>query len=184
MKDSKTKNNFLYNRVPPSKTSMGSIHLLRLLRSRYTSGRSIFQPEGNDQYEFVRIGNLLANRVALLIWVATAYGLRWLLEQPEGSALPDLPRFQQLWRAIQVGLNLNSVLFYILVDCTLMNNQYVLEFPCSVNVAQEKHRNILLQQYQEICWMYISPVYVYVSTTPFKDYDFGFLWFENTFAKI
>lgn len=77
-----------YNGVPhktPIESIMG-FHLLRLLRSRHTSGRSIFQPEGNEHYEFVRIGNLLANRVCLLIWVATAYGLRWLLEQPDGSA--------------------------------------------------------------------------------------------------
>ena len=111
MKDCKTTNLFficcLFYNGAPHKTPIESImgfHLLRLLRSRHTSGRSIFQPEGNEHYEFVRVGNLLANRVCLLIWVATAYGLRWLLEQPDGSALPDLPRFQHFWGVIQVSL--------------------------------------------------------------------------------
>jgi len=73
-----------------------SFHVSRLLRCRYTSGRSFFKPWGNVGYIFVKTGNLLGCRVCLLILVASYRGLRWLLEQPSGSCFLAIPRFQMV----------------------------------------------------------------------------------------
>ncbi|CAL1150914.1 unnamed protein product [Cladocopium goreaui] len=70
--------------------------------SRHTSGRSYLKPYGNTNYEFVELGNTLACRCILLILVAHWRGLRWLLEQPDGSFLQYLPRFQWLLQVIKV----------------------------------------------------------------------------------
>ena len=72
-----------------------------ILRSRYTSGRTALAPYGHRGYRFVEIGNLLSSRTALMILVATWRGLRWLLKQPSGSFLKELPRFQWLWDLLQ-----------------------------------------------------------------------------------
>lgn len=73
-------------------------------RSCYTSGRDIFNGFlGNLGYDFVRIGNLLASRMALLIMVASARGCRWLVEQPSGSILESHPRFQHILSIIKVS---------------------------------------------------------------------------------
>ena len=54
-------------------------------------------------YDFVRIGNLLASRMALLLIVASARGCRWLVEQPSGSILESHPRFQHVLSIIKVS---------------------------------------------------------------------------------
>ena len=66
------------------------------IRSSHTSGRDILNDyAGNCGYEFVRIGNLLASRLVLLLILCSCRGCRWLVEQPEGSSLPHTKRFQQ-----------------------------------------------------------------------------------------
>ncbi|CAE7925841.1 unnamed protein product, partial [Symbiodinium necroappetens] len=64
--------------------------------------RSVLRPHGNQSLEFVQQGNLLSSRVALLVTLAQYLGLRWVIEQPDGSFLPDMPRFQDLWRKFEV----------------------------------------------------------------------------------
>lgn len=72
------------------------------LRCRHTSGRSWFRPEGNA-FPFVAEGNLFANRTVLFIRLAAARGLRWIMEQPQGSIMKLLPRFQELPRYMTVA---------------------------------------------------------------------------------
>ena len=55
-------------------------------------------------HEFVCCGNVLSSRVALLIHLCHYLKLRWILEQPDGSFLPQMPRYQQLWRTFEVGV--------------------------------------------------------------------------------
>ncbi|CAE7877128.1 unnamed protein product, partial [Symbiodinium necroappetens] len=66
--------------------------------SRWSSGRSLIRLWGYKDREFVAAGNKLSSRVALLLHLCQWRNLRWLLEQPDGSMLPHLPRFQQLWQ--------------------------------------------------------------------------------------
>lgn len=68
--------------------------------SRHTSGRSFLTPEGKD-HRFVIEGNLLSARVALIIHLCSARGLRWLLEQPSRSILNAMPWMQRLWGYVQ-----------------------------------------------------------------------------------
>ena len=75
---------------------------LLILRCRHTAGRSSLQPYGNSGYQFVEDGNTLATRTILLILVAQWKGLRWILEQPDGSFFPQLPRFQWLLKILKV----------------------------------------------------------------------------------
>ncbi len=77
---------------------------LSQLRCRHTSGRSYLTPYGNCGYCFVRTGNVLSGRVVLLCILASYRGLRWLLEQPAGSFLEDLPRYQELWGLMKAYL--------------------------------------------------------------------------------
>ena len=72
-------------------------------RSRATAGRSILFPLGNTQYDFVRLGNKLAARVVLLVLLSSWKCCRWIIEQPSGSSLCLLPRFQWLWTVVQAG---------------------------------------------------------------------------------
>ena len=54
--------------------------------------RSIIYPEGNHGYKFIATGNLLGIRTVLLALLAASRGVRFLIEQPEGSAFELLPR--------------------------------------------------------------------------------------------
>ena len=77
------------------------------VRSRYTSGRCIFIPYGNEGLDFVAVGNCLGLRTILLCIVASFLGLRWLLEQPSRSTMEELPEFQYLLKVVQaVWINL------------------------------------------------------------------------------
>ena len=67
------------------------------LRSRHTSGRSCLNPYGNRGYVFVKVGNVLSERSILIVLLASWCGLRWLMEQPDGSFMPHLPKFQWLF---------------------------------------------------------------------------------------
>lgn len=83
----------------------------RHVRSRWTSGRTHVKPEGHTGYNFVSAGNTLCARVALILYVAAWRGLRWAIEQPRTSFLPNMPRLQQIWRHMEACLlKLQSVL--------------------------------------------------------------------------
>lgn len=73
------------------------------LRCRYTSGRTHLTPWGNAGYQFVKIGNVLATRVVLMCVLAVVGGLRFLVEQPSGSFLEELPCYQWLWGTLKVA---------------------------------------------------------------------------------
>ena len=71
-------------------------------RSRHTSGRTFFCPYGFWRHAFVRDGNVMAVRCVLLIVVAEFRKLSWILEQPSGSCMEELPRWQWLLSIIKV----------------------------------------------------------------------------------
>ena len=96
-------------------------------RSRYTSGRSFLSPEGDSRRDFVRAGNLLSARVAILVHVCAARKLRWLLEQPSGTCLANMPWFQKLWSAVEANLGLKKQHEPIL--CLFMG---ICFYPCPV----------------------------------------------------
>jgi len=70
--------------------------------SRGTHGRDFWRPLGNCGYGFVAVGNLLACRCILLIYVAVSRGLKFILEQPDGSSLPLHPRWEELLGHVQI----------------------------------------------------------------------------------
>ncbi len=53
-----------------------------------------FQPEGNTELSWVRAGNIMANRVTLLAWLATALGHAFFVEQPASKKFGDMPRWR------------------------------------------------------------------------------------------
>ena len=71
------------------------------LRSRHTSGRTCLTPYGNQGYLFVKVGDILSHRFLILVLLASWCGLRWLMEQPDGSYMPQLPRFQWLYGVVK-----------------------------------------------------------------------------------
>ncbi|CAE7797998.1 unnamed protein product [Symbiodinium sp. CCMP2592] len=72
-----------------------------LLTSRAVTGRNVFKPLGNQVHEFVLQGNVLSSRTALLVYLAQWLRLRWVIEQPDGSFLPEMPRFQKLFSTFE-----------------------------------------------------------------------------------
>lgn len=71
-----------------------------VFRSRATSGRTWFCPEGNDHYRFVKDGNGLASRTSAMVLLASAMGLIWMVEQPKASILEAHERINSLWHTI------------------------------------------------------------------------------------
>ncbi len=45
----------------------------------------------------MKVGNVLSERSILIVLLASWCGLRWLMEQPDGSFMPHLPKFQWLF---------------------------------------------------------------------------------------
>ncbi len=87
------------------------------LRSRFTSGRSFITPLGND-FDFVAKGNKLAAQCMLLALLASAMGIKVVVEQPAGSCLDYLPRFQWFLKVVQVlFLNLICLLVVVVASC-------------------------------------------------------------------
>lgn len=64
--------------------------------TRGITKRSVVTPLGNTDIGFVHDANLMVSRVILLILLADAMGLTWLLEQPINSLLEWHPRFMEL----------------------------------------------------------------------------------------
>lgn len=93
------------------------VSIIKQPRCQYTSGRSHFRPYGFEHFIFVKTGNELACRVALMIMVASWMGLRWILEQPSTSSMDILPRFQELWGMVNVSVRkIGIVGFHTNVD--------------------------------------------------------------------
>ena len=83
------------------------------LRSRFTSGRSFITPLGND-FDFVAKGNKLAAQCILLALLASSLGIKVVIEQPTGSCLDYLPRFQWFLKVAQaLFLNLICLLVFL-----------------------------------------------------------------------
>jgi hypothetical protein len=40
----------------------------------------------------------MANRTILLLWLLHSLGIFYLLEQPQGSHMEEMPRFVQFWK--------------------------------------------------------------------------------------
>ena len=83
------------------------------LRSRFTSGRSFITHLGND-FDFVAKGNKLAAQCILLALLASSLGIKVVIEQPTGSCLDYLPRFQWFLKVAQaLFLNLICLLVFL-----------------------------------------------------------------------
>lgn len=70
------------------------------LRNSGTSKRSSTRPCGEESYESVRNGNILAVRTLIILMIAQSLGCFWLLEQPKGSMMELHPRFQEFMNMI------------------------------------------------------------------------------------
>ena len=86
----------------PSKNQIKYIYIYNRphLRSRATSGRTRFLWEGDLRFAFVREGNGLASRVALMCLLSSCMGLIWMIEQPRQSILEAHRRIDLLWKSI------------------------------------------------------------------------------------
>lgn len=84
-------------------------------RCRYTSGRTHLTPWGNVGYKFVKMGNVLASRVVFMCMLAAIHGLRFVVEQPAGSFLEDLPCYQWLWGTLKVAIDTYTTCTYLWV---------------------------------------------------------------------
>ena len=62
------------------------------------TGRTPGRPLGFTHVPGVARGNKMAARLVLQLMVLSALGIFWVMEQPKGSMLQALPRFQQLAR--------------------------------------------------------------------------------------
>ena len=69
---------------------------------RSTSERSIWNPLGNVRHAFVRRGNLMVSRVALILRLLSSNGVWWVLEQPKSSVMIWHPRLEQLLEHMRV----------------------------------------------------------------------------------
>ena len=67
---------------------------LRGLRNKGTSKRSPTRPCGEERYPSVFLGKTLACRTLVVLFIAQALGVVWLLEQPRGSMMEIHPAFQ------------------------------------------------------------------------------------------
>jgi hypothetical protein len=66
------------------------------------SKRSKGRPMGDRHRLFVRVGNRMVSRVAILLMILSARGVVWALEQPASSVMQYHPRFQEVLRIFNV----------------------------------------------------------------------------------
>lgn len=71
-------------------------------RSAGSHQRSILFPLGNIGFQFVRCGNGLASRVALLALYSLSRGCLFAIEQPQGSCAQLHPRLSDLLRMYDI----------------------------------------------------------------------------------
>ena len=70
--------------------------------NRDTSGRSKADPLGRVWLKGVELANLIVVRCMLLILLASARKVHWVLEQPASSIMFWMPRFQEVARTFPV----------------------------------------------------------------------------------
>ena len=70
--------------------------------SRSFSGRSRSRPLGNVENDTVQRANVMVSRTILIIWLLTARGCLWVLEQPSGSTMQYHPRFNELLTRVKI----------------------------------------------------------------------------------
>lgn len=71
-------------------------------RSRGSTGRRLSQLLGNESAPSVQEGNLMVSRCALLLLLASAKGIWWVMEQPRGSLLEHHPLMEEVFRRVKV----------------------------------------------------------------------------------
>jgi hypothetical protein len=75
------------------------IHSCWCLLGRWEASRvKAYRPSGNSEYEGVAVGNVQAARLALLLLLADALGVWFVVEQPAGSCLMDLAWLKRWFR--------------------------------------------------------------------------------------
>ena len=62
--------------------------------SRASSKRTVFTPAGDVDRIFVRQGNVMVRRLVLVLWLAHSLGHAFVVEQPRGSIMSLLDRFE------------------------------------------------------------------------------------------
>ncbi len=67
-----------------------------------TSGRSSYRPCGNWWYQATADANVMVSRMVLLLYLFTAKGVFWILEQPKGSLMEHHPRLKKFIRMIEM----------------------------------------------------------------------------------
>ena len=72
------------------------------LRSRGSTKRSPSRPLGETSYPSVSLGNLLLCRTLILLCVAQALKVFWVLEQPKGSLMQHHPQFEEIMRMVDM----------------------------------------------------------------------------------
>ena len=100
-------------------------------RCHHTSGRNTFRPYGNEEFIFVKTGNTLACRVVLMVILCSFMNLRWVVEQPSGSSMEYLPRYQELWSLVTAPRQINSWFVHCLGVSPLVPKTY-----CGNNVPE------------------------------------------------
>ncbi|CAK9060357.1 Uncharacterized protein SCF082_LOCUS31802 [Durusdinium trenchii] len=70
--------------------------------SRGSVGRSYLNPLGFPDCAATKIGNLLASRLALLLYLIASRGGVWVVEQPSSSLLFRHPRLREVCRRMKV----------------------------------------------------------------------------------
>ncbi|CAK9030398.1 Uncharacterized protein SCF082_LOCUS19198 [Durusdinium trenchii] len=70
--------------------------------SRGSTGRSYLNPLGFPDCDATKIGNLLASRLALLLYLIASRGGVWVVEQPSSSLLFRHPRLREACRRMKV----------------------------------------------------------------------------------
>ena len=76
--------------------------ILISVRSRGSTRRSATSPLGDESAASVRAGNTMCARVALLILLAAAKGVHWVLEQPANSLMERHPAMQAVFGLVRV----------------------------------------------------------------------------------
>lgn len=70
--------------------------------ARGSTHRSLGRPLGEESLPACRLGNVMVARCCLLVFLAAARGIWWVLEQPRGSLLQYHPAFQLLSSMLKV----------------------------------------------------------------------------------
>ena len=72
------------------------------LRSRGSTGRRKDNPLGWEHYDSVKKANIMVGRVCILLMLAAAKSIFWILEQPINSLMEHHPVFQALMKLIPI----------------------------------------------------------------------------------